>query len=342
MPDSPISLNLAQIVHRLLTCQRGWRVQDLMQQLDVADRTYRKYRQLLQEQFLPFRRSDGTSMVREVGQGESRWLRLAEVEERTVASKDFAGRVAALNFAQQMFSFVRDTELGQAMASLVEEFRHSLRDRPFVLGHLLRNVDRLFYVVPDAPKDYSGKKKVVGTLIKALLFTQRIDITYHSATGGLRTLDLEPLALVSHRSALYLLGHCPQYTDVRIYAVDRIERAQQRSERFEYPGPASFDPRQYIEGCFGIYHDDSTEPIVVELIFQDIRWLKIYLKERRWHPTQQFEDLPDGRLRMTFTVSTMVEVWPWIRSFGEDVELIRPAGPIPMSSRSDQPTDPET
>ena len=63
----------------------------------------------------------------------------------------------------------------------------------------------------------------------------------------------------------------------------------------------------------------------VELLFAGHTYLKRYLRERTWHPSQQFEDLDDGRLRLTFTVTSMVEVEPWIRSFGADVEAVRPA-----------------
>ena len=64
-PSKPIALNPATIVHRLLTNARGWEVQDLCDELEIADRTYRKYRQLLQEEFLPLIRR-GKGLVQEV------------------------------------------------------------------------------------------------------------------------------------------------------------------------------------------------------------------------------------------------------------------------------------
>jgi len=46
MPE-PIALNLARIVHRLLVSPRGWRKEALCDELDIAPRTYRKYKLLL-------------------------------------------------------------------------------------------------------------------------------------------------------------------------------------------------------------------------------------------------------------------------------------------------------
>ena len=40
----------------------------------------------------------------------------------------------------------------------------------------------------------------------------------------------------------------------------------------------------------------------VDLIFAATPWLKQFIRERLWHRSQTFEDLPDGRLRMRMQV----------------------------------------
>jgi len=54
MQRQPISLNLALIVYRVLTDERGWEVEELKTELDISARTYRKYRKILTESFPPF------------------------------------------------------------------------------------------------------------------------------------------------------------------------------------------------------------------------------------------------------------------------------------------------
>ena len=62
----------------------------------------------------------------------------------------------------------------------------------------------------------------------------------------------------------------------------------------------------------------------VKLRFANTYRVKKYLMERTWHQSQHFEELEDGRLMMSFKVQSMNQVWPWIRSFGEEVEVLAP------------------
>lgn len=326
MPEYPISINLARIIHRLLTNHRGWRVEDLQNELDIADRTYRKYRKVLQTQFPPLVGSNGESMVQEVVDGQATYLRLVEIraEDSPRDPSAFTARVAAMHFSKKLLGFLEDTDVEQAIRDILLDFEQGLNQRPFTLRHILGNVDRLFFQLPDAPKDYSKKGPIISTLLHALIYTRQINIRYSSASFEGMSLDLEPYTLAVYRSGLYLIAKAVDYEDIRIYAVDRISEAALLDQKFEYPRPFEYSPDAYTEGSFGIYRSDETEPKEFELIFADERWLKLYLTERQWHPSQKFEDLEDGRLRMIFSVNTDIEVWPWIRRFGDQVEVVRP------------------
>ena len=180
MPESPINLNLARIVHRLLTHSRGWQVDELQSELGIAQRTYRKYREVLTDQFEPFARTDGLSALREVKEGEKRWLRLVG-ESLHVQERSFAARLAALYLARQMFEFLAETDVANAMSDLMHEFRARIHDPGFVVDHMLRNVDRLFYYVPHAPKDYSWQGDTLRTILNALLYRRPLTLDYDPA-----------------------------------------------------------------------------------------------------------------------------------------------------------------
>jgi predicted DNA-binding transcriptional regulator YafY len=138
-PDDPFALNLARIVHRLITSPRGWQVARLKEELGIADRTYRKYRRTIQEQFAPLRDRRGRSVVREVRDGEAVFLRLVEGGVIDVESPDLVSSMAALHLARQAFQFLGETELKTALDDLQANLRERVGDKRFVLGHLFRN-----------------------------------------------------------------------------------------------------------------------------------------------------------------------------------------------------------
>jgi predicted DNA-binding transcriptional regulator YafY len=47
-------------------------------------------------------------------------------------------------------------------------------------------------------------------------------------------------------------------------------------------------------------------------------------KESRWHPTQEVEDTDDGGCVLTLTVASLMEVGRWVRSWGDEVEVLAP------------------
>ena len=47
-------------------------------------------------------------------------------------------------------------------------------------------------------------------------------------------------------------------------------------------------------------------------------------KETIWHPSQRTETLPDGRLRVTLGVGSILEIRHWVLGWGGDCEVVRP------------------
>ena len=50
-----------------------------------------------------------------------------------------------------------------------------------------------------------------------------------------------------------------------------------------------------------------------------------YVKERIWHPTQTFEDLPTGDTVMTFRAGGEFEIMRWVLGWGSAAQVLEPA-----------------
>lgn len=321
-PESPLALNLARILLRLLTDPRGWRVDDLQASLGIKDRTYRKYRALLQGHFDYLVDSKG-SLVVEAREGDAKYLRLRDSEEAVEDHPRFMARAAALELARQAFAFLALTGIGEDIDAFRQEFLDRAGDRAFVFRQLLRNIDRKLFVVPDAPKDYSGQAGKIAAILHALMYCKRLCVTYEGGRARSGPRLVEPLTLMVWRCALYLVVRFKGSRKAYYLAVDRMQDVERTGETFRYPPADEYSPARLLDGAFGIYREPGARPREIELIFANERWLKMYVRERRWHPTQVFEDLPDGRLRMTFTATSMTDVRTWIRGFGDAVEVVK-------------------
>jgi predicted DNA-binding transcriptional regulator YafY len=327
-PSKPIALNLATIVHRLLTNPRGWEVQDLCEELEIADRTYRKYRQLLQEEFFPLIRR-GKSQVEEIQEGSTRYLRIVEGRPEPSRVANVISRLTAHHLARRVLRFLGQKEGENALDEAFHAFwaRSRTAKRFPSLSRIQNDLDRLFHFVPDAPKDYTSQQEVLEVVLECLVGAQQLRMTYESAAQGAKEHTIEPLTLAMYRSGLHLFARYAGKKRVYNFVVDRIQAAEVVETRFDYPAAKAYSPGRFTESSFGIFFKDSqgrSAKTQVELVFADKRWLKLYLREREWASGQAFRELSDGRLQMTFSVHSLVEVWPWIRGFGGDVAVVAP------------------
>lgn len=332
----PVSrLHYARIVYRLLTSPRGYRVDELMRDLEIAPRTWRKYRSTLEQEFEPFSfRGESRLTVEE--EGEHRWLRLADPEPKE-ASSSLVARLAAFRLA------------GRVVGALGEDFQAAVSDAFAALGRgrrvskaetrllsrVNRDLDRLLYVVPHAEKDYSQHGEVIEALLEALVQHRVVSIDYDASNAQAATHELEPLTLAMHQGGLYLLARYPltpgkkRKKKRRVYnfVVDRIANVEISKASFTYPPESEYSPGGVLSGSFGIFFEAKAgKKQKVELLFADKQWLQTYLLERRWHPSEKFRRQEDGRLKLTLTVTSLVDVARWVRGFGSDVEVVRPKG----------------
>lgn len=64
------------------------------------------------------------------------------------------------------------------------------------------------------------------------------------------------------------------------------------------------------------------EPLGVAIKFDSYQ--ARYIRERRWHPTQEIEELPDGGLILRFCVGGLDEVKRWVMGYGSHAEVLAP------------------
>jgi proteasome accessory factor B len=89
-----------------------------------------------------------------------------------------------------------------------------------------------------------------------------------------------------------------------------------------YTIPASFDPEAYLATSWGIMSGKE----VAEVVLRFTPAATPHVRERRWHPSQRLIVTPEGGCLLRVCVSEPVEMQPWIRSWGAQVEVLAPDG----------------
>ena len=318
-PALPEAFAFAKIVHRLTTDPRGWQVEKLTAELGIEERTYRKYRKALQDHFEPFQENGKSRVVDEKDEDGRRWLRLrASGAEK---ERDVLGRAAALIMAKETLRFLGGTSAGKAAEELGARLAKSMGARP-ELRRLVDRMPELIHVVPDAPKLAAVKPDVLDPLLSALVESKTVAFSYGEFKGTPEKLvEASPHWLAVWRSGLYLVAQPKGEPEARLYAVERISKAEKGKRKAVR---ATRKPEEFFAGAFGIFLERERRGRIVELLFADDKYLKRYVSERVWHATQKISEEPDGRLRLKFRVESLEEVAPWIRSFGDAVEVVSP------------------
>ncbi|MDP2728320.1 MAG: WYL domain-containing protein, partial [Dehalococcoidia bacterium] len=103
------------------------------------------------------------------------------------------------------------------------------------------------------------------------------------------------------------------------FKLDRMREVRLLEESFETPEGLSLDG--LLGSSWGVIWGKEVE---VKLSFSSKVTRRV--KESTWHPSQVIEGLPDGGCIMTVRVGSALEMTPWIRGWGADVEVLGPEG----------------
>ena len=166
--------------------------------------------------------------------------------------------------------------------------------------------------------DYSPHTTTIDSLMAAIEHHWVCKVVYQSVSNKEpRERLFAPAKMVSMNQALYVLGATLEEDtrEVRHYmtlAVHRIRGLTLTNRHFNITFP------EVETDIFGLpWH----EPRTYRVHFKTLRAAS-YVKERIWSEGQEIEELPDGGIILTLVSQSEMELKSWVRSFGEDAEIL--------------------
>jgi len=163
--------------------------------------------------------------------------------------------------------------------------------------------------------------EVLRQLATAAMRRQTLHIHYYSQyRAEYSERDVDVLLLHNALGEWYAICYDHNRQALRDFHAGRILRLSETRRTFT--PPADWDPQAYLQPGFGMFR--GGQDVVVEVEFDAER--ARYARERTFHPTQQRQDLPDGRLRLTFktTEAALEQVARWLMQYGPQARALRP------------------
>lgn len=119
---------------------------------------------------------------------------------------------------------------------------------------------------------------------------------------------------------VYLIGHSQHFGKVVTYKVERILHASTSGEEFKVP--ADFSEQAIFDRAWGIWAGEG-EPTQVRLRFPAGSPAD-RVRESIWHGSASRSERDDGGCELKLEIGELLELIPWLRSWGSDVEVMEP------------------
>lgn len=120
--------------------------------------------------------------------------------------------------------------------------------------------------------------------------------------------------------ACHVIGWDDQSDEMRTFKIERVSQAQVKDER--YVIPSEFDPQRLLANAWGVIWRDANS---IEVVLHFSPNVAERVKESMWHHSQQITELPDGGCLYIVQVGSTMEMKPWVRGWGADVTVLKPA-----------------
>jgi predicted DNA-binding transcriptional regulator YafY len=290
---------LRRIEQLLYRTSEGVRAAEIAEQLGISQRTVYRDLELLSESGVPLWQEDGRFGV--LRDQHLATIRLSFNEAMTlfIATRLLARYADEYNLHIVSALTKLAAALPQSVAGHVVQTAEALRHRP--------TDDRAVAVLEQITRAWAERRVV--------------RLWYRSPRSGvLRQRDLAPyfLEISGPAYSCYVIGYDLWARALRTFKLDRLERAQMLDR--DYQIPPEFDANAYLAPSWGIMQGES----LIEVVLQFSHDVAALVQERTWHLSQTIDELADGGLLFTVRVTDPREMRPWIRSWGADVEVLKP------------------
>jgi predicted DNA-binding transcriptional regulator YafY len=137
-----------------------------------------------------------------------------------------------------------------------------------------------------------------------------------------RVVDPYHLANINGEWFLFAFDHARK--DIRTFVPARMSDVTTTGKTF--PRPAKFSLEKRLHDSFGVFSGQGEFNVVIR--FDEFG--AGYIREKKWHPSQELRELKDGGAELRMKLSSLDEVQRWVLSWGGHAKAVAPKELVEM------------
>ncbi|MBM3824114.1 MAG: WYL domain-containing protein [Verrucomicrobia bacterium] len=224
------------------------------------------------------------------------------------------GELFALMVAEKALQQYRGTPFERPLLSAFSKMAQSLPETVSVnLGDWCKSISFRTTAEPIVHAN------IFATLARAVTRRRRLSMRYRkpgAKTPESRVIDPIHVANINGEWYLFAFDHWRQA--LRTFSPARIESLEETGESFK--PPAAFSLEKRLSGSFGVHSPEGNFEVVLraDAVVAD------YIREKRWHPSQELVERSGETLEVRMRLSSLAEIERWILGWGGRVEVLSP------------------
>lgn len=224
------------------------------------------------------------------------------------------GELFALIVAEKALQQYRGTSFEKPLLSAIRKMQQSL---PETISMDLAEVKRtISFRTRAEPIVDLG---VFDSLARATAARQQLELTYRKPgvqRTELRIVDPYHLANINGEWFLFAYDHLRK--DIRTFVPARIKSIRETGKVFLRQQKFSLESR--LRNSFGVQSGRGS----FEVVLRFHERVADYIREKKWHDSQELRNLDDGGVELRMKLSSLAEVERWVLSWGGHAVVLRP------------------
>jgi proteasome accessory factor B len=224
------------------------------------------------------------------------------------------GEIFALVVAEKALQQYRGTSFEKPLLSAIRKMEQALPD---TISLNLADIEQTISFRTRAEPILD--LKIFDALAKAVAQRRQLELHYRKPgqqIGEARLVD--PYHLANINGEWFLFAHDHARKDIRTFVPARIQSVKPTGKTFERTQKFSLEKR--LRDSFGVHSGEGEYEVVIRFNSHAAD----YIREKKWHPSQELRELKGGGVELKLKLSSLAEIERWILSWGGDAKVLKP------------------